>query len=122
LRARKFDRSKAIASFQSIADQIAASVKERVRQIEMSLQTLKYERLAVAAYQAELDGLNVLQETRKGGMDPEFLELKLRSRERLAQAERSELQALVDYNSALIELRRITGTVLDLPGLKVSLP
>ena len=122
LRTRKLDRSKAIANFQQSADQIAASVKERVRQIEMSLKTLEYQRLAVAAYKAELGGLEVLQETRRGGMDPEFLELKLRSRERLAEAERAELQALVDYNSALIELRRVTGTVLDLPGLKVSLP
>ena len=88
----------------------------------MSLKTLEYERLAVAAYKAELGGLDILQKTRPGGMDPEFLELKLRSRQRLALAERSELQALVDYNSAAIELRRITGTVLDLPGLKVSLP
>jgi outer membrane protein len=122
LRARKLDRSKSIASFQQNADQIAASVKERVRQVRMALKTLEYEQLAVAAYQAELDGLDVLQETRKGGMDPEFLELKLRSRERLAQSERSALQALVDYNSAVIELRRVTGTVLDLPGLKVSMP
>jgi outer membrane protein TolC len=122
LRARKLDRSKAIASFRRNADQIAASVKERVRQIRMALKTLEYERLAVAAYRAELDGLETIQKTRRGGMDPEFLELKLRSRERLALAERSELQALVDYNSAVIELRRVTGTVLDLPGLKVSMP
>ena len=122
LRTRKLERSKAIASFQQIADQIAASVKERVRQAEMVLRALKFQRLAVAAYKAELAGLDVLQETRKGGMDPEFLELKLRSRERLATAEREELQALVDYNTAVIELRRVTGTVLDLPGLKVSLP
>jgi len=122
LRARKLDRGKAIASFQQSADQVAASVKERVRQIDMALKTLEYQRLAVAAYKAELAGLEVLQETRKGGMDPEFLELKLRSRERLSEAERAELQALVDYNSAVIELRRVTGTVLDLPGLKVSLP
>jgi len=122
LRARKLDRSKAIASFQQSADQIAASVKERVRQIEMALKVLEYQRLAVAAYKAELAGLDVLQETRKGGMEPEFLELKLRSRERLAEAEREALQSLLDYNTAQIELRRVTGTVLDLPGLKVSLP
>ena len=90
--------------------------------IEMALKALEFQGRAVAAYKAELTGLNVLQETRPRGMEPEFMELKLRSRERLAEAERSELQALVDYNSALIELRRITGTVLDLPGLKVSLP
>ncbi|MDP7288605.1 MAG: TolC family protein, partial [Phycisphaerae bacterium] len=122
LRARKLERSKSIASFQNNADQIAAAVKERVRQIKMAAKTLGYERVAVAAYKEELNGLEVLQNTRRGGMDPEFLELKLRSRERLALAERSELQALVDYNSAKIELRRVTGTVLDLPGLKVSLP
>ena len=122
LRARKLDKSKSIASFQNTADQIAAAVKERVRQVDMTLKSLKYERLAVEAYKAELEGLEILQKTRKGGMDPEFLELKLRSRERLALSERSELQALVDYNSALIELRRITGTVLDIPGLKLSLP
>jgi outer membrane protein TolC len=122
LRARKLEKSKAIASFQSNADQISAAVKERVRQVNMALKTLEYERVAVAAYREELNGLDVLQKTRRGGMDPEFLELKLRSRERLALAERAELQALVDYNSAKIELRRVTGTVLDLPGLKVSMP
>ena len=120
LRARKLGRGKAIASFQQSADQIAASVKERVRQIEMALKVLDFQKRAVAAYKAELDGLEALQELR--GKSPEFLELILRSRERLAESERAELQALVDYNSALIELRRITGTVLDLPGLKVSLP
>lgn len=122
LRTRKLERSKAIAGFQKNADQIAAAVKERVRQIQMTHKALQYEREAVEAYRAELGGLKTIQKTRKGGMDPEFLELKLRSRERLALAERSEIQALVDYNSAIIELRRITGTVLDLPGLKVALP
>jgi len=122
LRTRKLERSKSIASFQSNADQVAAAVKERVRQVNMALKTLEYERVAVEAYRAELNGLEVLQKTRRGGMDPEFLELKLRSRERLALAERAELQALVDYNTAKIELRRVTGTVLDLPGLKVSMP
>ena len=122
LRARKFDRSKAIASFQQSADQIAASVRERVRQIEIAWKALELQKKAIDAYKAEVAGLEEWEQGRKTGKRPEFLELKLRSRERLAEAERLALQALVDYNSAVIELRRVTGTVLDLPGLKVSLP
>jgi len=120
LRARKLDRSKAIASFQQSADQIAASVKERVRQIEIALRAWEVQKRAVNVYKALVDGHADRIEIE--GMGPLYLNLILRDRERMAEAERAKLQALVDYNLALIELRRVTGTVLDLPGLKVSLP
>jgi outer membrane protein TolC len=119
LRLRRLQYRQVVASLQNTADQIAAAIRQRVREIHTSWEELQLQRVAVAAARVQLQALEDTEEIR-GRLTPEFLELKLSAQESLADAERNELQALVDYNSAMVELRRETGTVLDLPRVKIS--
>ena len=121
LRRARLVKRQAVARFQGTADQVAVVVRERVRQVGMVWAELQQQRAAVAAGKMELEALEDTERIR-GVLSPEFLQLKLSAQERLAAAERAELQALVDYNSAMVELRQVTGTLLDLPDVKVLLP
>jgi len=121
LRVRKLERQRAVASFQQAADQIAAAVRERIRQIATSWNEVTLQRAAITAAKIQLKALNDIEKI-KVRLTPEFLQLKLSVQEIEAEAKRAEVQSLVDYNSAIIELRRVTGTVLDMPGVKLELP
>jgi len=55
-------------------------------------------------------------------LTPEFLFLKLQAQEALANAQRSEIRAIVDFNKALVQLAQISGTVLELHQVSTSLP
>ena len=68
--------------------------------------------------------LKALEDTERirGRLTPEWFQLKLRTQEDLAFSARGEIQALVDYNNALAQLSRNTGTVLELQRVKVALP
>jgi len=121
LRVRRLERNRAIASFQQAADQVAAAVRERIRQLATSWDEVRLQREAVTAAKVQLQALTDLEEI-KGRLTPEFLQLKLSVQELEANSERAKVQALVDYNTAIIELRRVTGTVLDLPNIKLDIP
>jgi hypothetical protein len=58
----------------------------------------------------------------RGRLTPEFLLVKLNAQETLANAELAALQALVDYNVAMSDLALVSGTVLELHGVKLALP
>jgi hypothetical protein len=55
-------------------------------------------------------------------LTPEFLLVKLQAQETLANAQRAQIKAVVDFNVSLVELARFLGTVLELKQIKSSLP
>ena len=55
-------------------------------------------------------------------LTPEFLLLKLQAQETLAIAQRSEIAAVVDFNTALATLAQATGTVLEMHQIQTALP
>ena len=55
-------------------------------------------------------------------LTPEFLMVKLQAQEALANAQQSEIRAIVDFNISLAQLARISGTVLELHQVSSSLP
>ncbi len=120
LRQAKTRRLQAITALQNTADQIAVAVKERLRQIATTWEEIEANRQAVAAAARQLEALNV--EERRVKLSPEFLNTKLRAQETLAGAQRAALQAVMDYNTAQIELAETTGTVLRQQEVEVVLP
>ena len=72
------------------------------------------------AARAQLKALEDTEEIR-GKLTPEFLLVKLQAQEDLARAEQAEQQTIVDYNIALVELARATGTVLELYPVRKAL-
>lgn len=121
LRQREFEHTKAIVSMQNIADQIAVAVNERVRQIETTHEEILAQRAAVEASEVQLQALDDTEKIR-GQLTPEFLRVKLQAQETLAGTERAEAQAIVDYNSAMAELARTTGTTLELNRVRLAMP
>ena len=55
-------------------------------------------------------------------LTPEFLLLKLQAQEFLANAQLAETRAIADYNIAIAELSRLTGTTLELHMVEPIVP
>ncbi|HUT01968.1 MAG TPA: TolC family protein [Phycisphaerae bacterium] len=121
LKQRKLERTQAIVSMQNTADQLAVAVSERVRQIGTAYEEMAAQRAAVEAAAVQLQALEDTERIR-AQLTPEFLRVKLQAQETLANSERAELQALVDYNNAMADLARATGTVLELRRIEIALP
>jgi outer membrane protein TolC len=113
LRRGKLERVQAITELQKLSDQVALQLRERIRQVNTTYRQWKIQQKAVEAAKKELQALEDTELIR-GQLTPEFLSVKLSAQASLADAERGELQAITDYNIALIELARTTGTVLEL--------
>lgn len=112
LRKSRFERLKAVTALQNLADQVAVDVNERVRQITTAFEEMRALQAAVAAAKVQLQGLEDAEKLR-AQLTPAFLNTKLSAQETLAEAERAELQATIEYNTAMTDLARTTGTILD---------
>ena len=119
LRSARFERLKAIATVRNLSLQVAQSVKERIRQIETTFEEMKAQKAAVAAAAIQLQALEDTEKIR-GRLSPEFLQVKLDAQRTLAIAQRSELEALVNYNTAMVTLSQVTGTVLKQYGVELA--
>jgi outer membrane protein TolC len=60
------------------------------------------------------------QEEAGAALTPEFLDLKLRRQEALANAETREIQAVVDYNVAISAYYQAMGTLLERNGIQFT--
>lgn len=117
----KMQKDKAVATLQDLAVQVAVVVRERIRQIETTHRQFVQHGRSVAALEIQLRAME-LTEQEMGRLTPEWLSLKLQAQESLAAARSAQVQAAVDYNTAIINLAQVTGTVLQLPRLKIALP
>jgi len=121
LRRRRFERSKAVSDLQNIADRIATQAKERIRRVGTNYQEIQVQKDAVQAAKAHLQALEDTEVIREK-LTPEFLLVKLQSQEDLADSQRAEIRATVDYNISLARLAQTTGTVLQLHHVQAALP
>ena len=121
LRRARLEHLQALTELQNLTDQTALRVKERVREIETTWLELQVQREAVDAAKKELQALEDIEKIR-GRLTPEFLQLKLGAQQAVAAAQRAELQAVVAYNTSMIDLARVTGTVLEMHRVKIVMP
>ncbi len=119
LRQRKFERLQSMTEMQNTADQVAVQVRVAIRHIETAFQEMKARKAATAASAAQLQALEDTERIR-GRLTPEFLNLKLQSQATLALAEQAEMQAIIDFNTALLRLSQITGTSLQQKNIKLA--
>ncbi|MCF7973666.1 MAG: TolC family protein [Phycisphaerae bacterium] len=113
LRSRKYERLKAVAVVQNVADQVAVQTKERMRRIESSFAQIKVQEQATEAATSQLLALEESENIRER-LTPEYLQVKLQAQEALATAHRARVSAVVEYNVALAQLAQTTGRVLEL--------
>ncbi|MFW6062006.1 MAG: TolC family protein, partial [Planctomycetota bacterium] len=120
LRRRRLERLQSITSMQSTIDQLAQAIHERVRQVYTSHEVWLAQKETVQSLQGLVEGTTALVRERQ--MTLENLQLLLDSQARLSQARRQLLQAAANYNIAIAELSRATGTLLDQHGVKMDYP
>lgn len=118
---RKLERRKAISTLQNVADQVAVLAKERIRRVETSFSQIQIQKDASEAARIHLRTLEDSEAVRQQ-LTPEFLLVKLQAQEVLAETQRSEIRAIVEFNTALARLAQAMGTVLELHQVKTSLP
>jgi len=118
-RQRQYETQRAISTLQNLSDNLAMTIRERIRQVRTSYLEMQATRLAVDAAAASLEALNT-QERIRGRLTPEFLQTKLSSQESLANARFAELAAIVNYNQALSDLAVTTGTILQQYGIAME--
>lgn len=118
---RRLERRRAISALQNVADQVAILAKEGIRRIETSYSEIQVQKDAAAAAGVHLQALEDSEPIRER-LTPEFLFLKLQAQEALANAQRSEIRAIVDFNVSLVRLAQISGSVLELHQVSTSLP
>ena len=118
---KRFAQLKSVAQMQTTADQVAALVKERIRQVRATYEQMQAQLLVVAASKAQLRALEETEKTR-GKLTPEFLTLKLQAQEGVAESERAHIQAVSSYNATMVDLARATGTVLEIHNIQIALP
>jgi outer membrane protein TolC len=121
VRHKQLDRLKAIATMQNNADQVAALVKDRIRQIDTTALEVRAQRAAVEANRVQLQALEDTERI-KGRLSPEFLQVKLQAQESLANSQRAELEAIVSFNIALTDLSRATGTLFEQQRVQIAVP
>jgi outer membrane protein TolC len=98
------------------------NVKDALRNVRSAWQQIGVNR---TARRAAAENLRALQEREEKGeaLTPEFLlDLKLQTQQRLANAQISELQAMVDYNIALTNLYQASGTLLKHNQIEMNWP
>ncbi|MHC4175353.1 MAG: hypothetical protein ACYST5_20780, partial [Planctomycetota bacterium] len=118
---RTLERRKAISVLQNIADQVAVQAKERIRMVETSHAEIYVQKQTAEAAKIHLQALEDSEPVRER-LTPEFLLVKLQAQGALADAQRAEIKAIVDFNISLAQLAETTGTVLELHQVSTSLP
>jgi outer membrane protein TolC len=118
---RKLERRKAVSALQNTADLVAAAVKERIRKVETNHSEIQIQKDAAEAASTQLRALEQTESVRPQ-LTPEFLLVKLQAQQDLAEAQRAEVRAIVEFNIATAELAQATGTVLKLNEVRAGLP
>lgn len=120
VRRTRLQRLKTVTQIQSTADMIAVTVGERIRQIHSSYEEMQAQKAAMKAARVHLKALEDSEIRQR--LTPEYLNVKLNAQTSVAQAELELIRAIVTYNTAIVELARETGTVLELHRVKLALP
>ncbi|MHC4558431.1 MAG: TolC family protein [Planctomycetota bacterium] len=118
---RRLERRKTISELQNVADQVGMLARERIRRVKTNYSEIQVQKDAVEAARIHLQALEDSEPIR-AQLTPEFLLVKLQAQETLAQAQRSEIRAVVDFNISLAQLAQTSGTVLELHQVSSSLP
>ena len=97
-----------LVQYRDVTQAVVLEVKDALRDVETSHALIAAARSTRLAESENLRSLLLLEQQRNE-LTPEFLNLKFQRQERLAQAQRDEQAALVDYNQAVARYYRTLG-------------
>jgi outer membrane protein TolC len=118
---RRLERRQAVSALHNVADQVAIAAKEASRRIDTTRSQIYVQKDAVEAARVHLQALKDSEPVREQ-LTPEFLLVKLQAQETLANAQRAEIRAVVEFNISLAQLAQALGTVFELNQVATSLP
>lgn len=120
-RRRQLERMQATIEYRQVLQTIVLEVKTALRNLTTNYQLIEQTRASRLAATENLRTLLVQEQTIQS-LTPDFLDLKFRRQESLAQAESAELQALTDYNVSLAALYGAMGTALERNRIQFVVP
>ncbi len=120
-RRTRLARMKTIAQMQDASDQVGQAIREGVRQLATQYELLQVQREAARVARAYTERWKVRISREVGeSMKPERLSIVLQAQEADAQAERAVLTATVTYNTAMANLAKVTGTIMELYRVRIA--
>lgn len=120
-RVRRFEQSQAVIAYRNTVQGIVAELKNALIDVVINYILIEQTRDARLAATENLRTLEV-EEQNIAAPTSEFLNLKLQRQQELAQAERSEIDALATYNTGLAKLYAAMGTCLERNRIKFEVP
>ena len=109
---RRIERHQSVLNYQRITQDVVLEVKDAMRDLLTAYELVGATR---ASRRAAAENLRALEAEQEVGvpLTPEFIDLKLRRQEALAQAQQQEIDALIAYNNAISSFFKATGTLLQ---------
>lgn len=116
---RALERQQVALAYQRQAQDVVREVKDAMRELYAAFDLIGATR---SSRRAAAENLRALTAEEEAGarLTPEFIDLKLRRQEALANAELQEIQALVQYNTGLSAFFRSMGTLLERNQIEVQ--
>lgn len=112
-RRARLQRMQSVVSYRRVIQQVTLDVKNALDDVVTNYKLIEQARLSRIAAAEALRTLLVEKELTDRGYTVERLDLELGQQEQLAAAERAEVAALIEYQTALAELYRAQGTALE---------
>lgn len=121
-RRRRLERMQSVVAYRRAVQDAVLAVKIAVDDVKTNYRLIEQARASRIAAAEALRTLLVEKELTDRGYTVERLDLELSQQDALAAAERAEVQSLIDYNRAIAELHRATGTTLERNKINFVVP
>lgn len=120
-RQRRLETMQAVAAYVNTVRQVVAEVITALRNVQTNYHLIEQTRVSRVAAAESLRSF-LIQKEETEGYTIELLNLELNRQEALAQRERDEVQALVDYMDAITDLHAAMGTTLERNRIRFVVP
>ena len=118
---RRLEREQAILSYRNTVQQIVREVKAALRAVERNYKIIEQARMSRLAAAESLRTLEV-ENRHIREKSSERLDLEFNRQESLSIAERTEIQAITDYNASVAQLHASMGTALERNKIMLAVP
>ena len=119
-RRSRLERSSTVIAYQRSVQGVVFDVKAALRDCITNYELIAANRSSRIAAAENLRTLHVEEET-LAALTPEFLNLKFQRQDRLASAQSSEIQSLVNYNQSVAALYRAMGIGLTMNRIELEI-
>jgi len=117
---RELERQQQISNFVLAAQRVVEDIRTQLREMLSSYEEIAIRDRVRQASAQEFAGIIDIEEIRQ--RTPEFLQLKLDSQARLADAEQQLTAVIINYNLAIMRLEQAKGTLLEFNRIALDHP